>query len=195
MYYKNEKKDCKSIINTATIGKPTINSRTFTSIFIAITLSSMVTGALLSISIIQRVNAQMSNGSISMGGSMMGGIKNGTGSNMSIGSNMGSNMMAIPAKAPQLNITTAAPPISPSMFKSMAPQMHVDLINATMIAQNWVGSSSHAVSSMIGIQNGSPVYTIWVIDSNSGLHQIVVDPLNGKVVFANQPMSMSGPFS
>jgi hypothetical protein len=77
----------------------------------------------------------------------------------------------------------------------MASQMHVDLINATMIAQKWVGSNSHAVSSMLGIQNGSPVYTIWIIDNNSGLHQIVVDPQNGKVMFANQPMFMSGPFS
>jgi hypothetical protein len=108
---------------------------------------------------------------------------------------MGSNMMAIPPKAPQLNITTAAPPISPTEFKSMASQIHVDLINATMIAQKWVGSNSRAVSSMVAIQNGTPVYTIWVIDSNSGLHQILVDPQNGKVVFANQPMSMSGPFS
>jgi hypothetical protein len=133
----------------------------------------------------QRVNVQMSNNS-SMTGSMMS-----SGSNMS----MGSNMMAIPAKAPQLNITTAAPPVTPATFKSLASQMHIDLVNATMIAQKWVGSNSHAVSSMSGIQNGSPVYTIWIIDSNSGLHQIVVDPQNGKVVFANQPMSMTGPFS
>jgi hypothetical protein len=133
----------------------------------------------------QRVSAQMSNNS-SMSDNMMS-----VGNNM----NMGSNMMAIPAKATQLNITTAAPPISPNIFKSMASQMHVDLINATMIAQKWVGSNSHAVSSMLGIQNGSPVYTIWIIDNNSGLHQIVVDPQNGKVMFANQPMSMTGPFS
>ena len=133
----------------------------------------------------QRVYAQMSNN-----GSMTGNMMN-SGSNVS----MGSNMMAIPAKAPQLNITTAAPPVTPATFKSLASQMHIDLINATMIAQKWVGSNSHAVSSMVGIQNGSPVYTIWIIDSNSGLHQIVVDPQNGKVVFANQPMSMTGPFS
>jgi len=100
-------------------------------------------------------------------------------------------MMAIPAKAPQLNITTAAPPISPTMFKSMASEIHVDLINATMIAQKWVGSNSHAVSSMVALQNGTPVSC----DSNSGLHQILIDSQSGKVVFANQPMSMSGPFS
>jgi hypothetical protein len=99
------------------------------------------------------------------------------------------------AKDPQLNITIAAPPISPTAFNSLASQMHVDLINATMIAQKWIGSNSHAVSSMVAIQNGTPLYTIWVIDSNSGLHQILVDPQNRKVVFANQPMSMSGPFS
>jgi len=116
---------------------------------------------------------------------------------MSSGSNMsmGSNMMAIAAKAPQLNITTAAPPVTPATFKSMGSQMHINLVNATIIAQKWVGNNSHAVSSMVGIQNGSPVYTIWIIDSNSGLHQILVDPKNGKVVFANQPMSMTGPFS
>jgi len=134
---------------------------------------------------LQRMYAQMSNNS-SMAGSMMS-----SGGNMS----MASNMMAIPAKAPQLNITVAAPPGTPATFKSFASQMHIDLIKAAMIAQKWVGSDSHAVSSMVGIQNGSPVYTIWIIDSNSGLHQIVVDPQNGKVLFANQPMSMTGPFS
>ena len=113
------------------------------------------------------------------------------GSNMS----MGSNMMAIPGRAPQLNITIAAPPLTPAMFKSLAPQLHIDLVNAIMIAQKWVGGTSHAISSTIGIQNGSPVYSISVIDGNSGLHQIVVDPQNGKVLLANQPMSMTGPFS
>jgi hypothetical protein len=119
----------------------------------------------------QTVDGQMSKSS-SMAGSMMSSSRNANSSNMS----MGSNMMAIPAKAPQLNITTAAPPITPTMFKSLASQMHIDLVNATVIAQKWVGGNSHAVSSMVGIQNGSPVYTIWIIDSNSGLHQIVVDP-------------------
>jgi hypothetical protein len=38
----------------------------------------------------------------------------------------------------------------------------------------------------------APVYSIWVIDKNSGSHLIVVDPQNGKVLFANQPMSMTG---
>ncbi|PWU80188.1 MAG: hypothetical protein DLM72_13510 [Candidatus Nitrosopolaris wilkensis] len=64
-----------------------------------------------------------------------------------------------------------------------------------MIAEKWAGNNSNAVSSMVGIQNGSPVYTIWVIDSNSGLHQILVDPVNGRVLLAYQPMSMTGPFS
>jgi len=38
-------------------------------------------------------------------------------------------------------------------------------------------------------------YSIWVIDGNSGLHQIVLDPQNGVVLLANQTMSMTGPFS
>ncbi|MGC1927981.1 MAG: hypothetical protein WA667_03330 [Candidatus Nitrosopolaris sp.] len=33
------------------------------------------------------------------------------------------------------------------------------------------------------------------IDSSSGLHKSVVDPENGKVLLAYQPMSMTGPFS
>lgn len=163
--------------------------------FVSLIISLMATGIVLSILTIQRVDAQMSNNSGGMGGSMTGSMmssgKNSNNNNMS----MGSNMMAIPAKAPQLNITTAAPPISPTMFKSLSSQMHVDLINATMIAQKWVGSNSHAVSSMVALQNGTPMFTIWVIDSDSGLHQLLVDPQSGKVVFANQPMSMTGPFS
>jgi hypothetical protein len=174
MHYKNK----KVYINR------TYTATTFVFALITTIVLSAAAGGVSYITM-QRVDAQMSNNS-SMTGSMMS-----SGSNMS----MASNMMAIPAKAPQLNITTAAPPVSPATFKSLASQMHIDLINATTIAQKWVGSNSHAVSSMIGIQNGSPVYTIWIIDSNSGLHQIVVDPQNGKVVFANQPMSMTGPFS
>ena len=164
----------------------TTTNSTFAFVLIAVILSSVAVIATSSISTMHRVDAQMSNSS-NMAGSMM--------SNGKTSSEMGSNMMAIPAKAPVLNITTAPPPITPTTFKSMESQMHVDLIKATMIAEKWIGSNSHAVSSMVGIQNGSPVYTIWVIDNNSGLHQIVVDPQNGKIMFANQPMSMIGPFS
>src|SRR5215469_14190626 len=176
MYHRNKKEYHRKSPNT-------ITNSIFGFTLIAVILSSVAVIATSSISTIHRVGAQMSNS-----GSMMGNSK-------SSSSEMGSNMMAIPAKAPVLNITTAVPPITPAAFKSMASQIHIDLTKATMIAEKWVGGNSHAVSSMIGIQNGSPVYIIWIIDSNSGLHQIVVDPQNGKIMFANQPMSMSGPFS
>ena len=162
---------------------------TFAFVLVTVMLSSIAVVTISSISTIQKVDAQMNNSS-NMAGSMM---SNGNGESSSSG--MSSNMMALPTKAPVLNITTAAPPITPAMLKSMASQIHIDLTNATMTAEKWVGSNSHAVSSAVGMQNGFPVYTIWVIDSNSGLHQIVVDPQNGKVLFANQPMSMTGPFS
>jgi len=180
MYHRNKKEYHRNSPNT-------ITNSIFGFTLIAVILSSVALIATSSISTMHRVGAQMSN-SGNMAGSMMGNSK-------SSSSEMGSNMMAIPAKAPVLNITTAAPPITPAAFKSMASQIHIDLTKATMIAEKWVGGNSHAVSSMIGIQNGSPVYTIWIIDSNSGLHQIVVDPQNGKIMFANQPMSMTGPFS
>src|SRR5215469_7313106 len=177
MYYRNKKECHRSTPHTTT-------NSVFAFTLIAVILSSAAVIATSSISTMHRVGAQMSNGN--MAGSMMGNSK-------SSSNGMGSNMMAIPAKAPVLNITTAAPPITPAAFKSMASQIHIDLTKATVIAEKWVGGNSHAVSSMIGIQNGSPVYTIWIIDSNSG-HQIV-DPQNGKIMFANQPMSMTGPFS
>src|SRR5262249_18231750 len=180
MYYRNKKEYHRN-------SPKTITNSIFAFTLIAVILSSVAVIATSSISTMHRVGAQMSN-SGNMAGSMMGNSK-------SSSSEMGSNMMAIPAKAPVLNITTAAPPITPAAFKSMASQIHIDLTKATMVAEKWVGGNSHAVSSMIGIQNGSPVYTIWIIDSNSGLHQIVVDPQNGKIMFANQPMSVTGPFS
>jgi uncharacterized membrane protein YkoI len=180
MYHRSKKEYHRNSPNT-------ITNSIFGFTLIAVILSSVAVIATSSISMMHRVGAQMSN-SGNMAGSTMGNSK-------SSSSEMGSNMMAIPAKAPVLNITTAAPPITPAAFKSMASQIHIDLTKATMIAEKWVGGNSHAVSSMIGIQNGSPVYTIWIIDSNSGLHQIVVDPQNGKIMFANQPMSMTGPFS
>ena len=153
---------------------------------IILLLIGLGAASISAISSLHPLDAQMSNSN--MTGSMMG---SGTSSK---NQSMGSNMMTM-AKTPVLNITTSAPPITPAMFKSMASKMHVNLINATMIAEEWVGNNSDAVSSMVGVQNGLPVYTIWVIDSNSGLHQIVVDPENGKVLFAYQPMSMTGPFS
>ena len=184
MNYRNKKENHIDDANT----NKTTNSM-FAFLLLAVIVSSVSVVTTTSISM-HHVDAQMNNSS-NMGENMK---SSGGNSNMSMSMNS-SNMMAIPAKTPQLNITTAAPPISPTMFKSMASQIHVDLINATMIAQKWVGSNSHAVSSMVALQNGTPVYTIWIVDSNSGLHQILVDPQNGKVVFANQPMSMSGPFS
>ena len=108
---------------------------------------------------------------------------------------MGSSKMMMPtAKPPELNITTAGPPITPTVFKSMASQIHINLVNATMIAEKWVGNNSQAMSSMVGVQNGHLIYTIWIVDSSLGLHQIVVDPENGNVLLSNQPMSMTGPF-
>jgi hypothetical protein len=187
MHYKNDKGDFVFTANTTMI----TSSITFIFLLVTLVLSFVVIWAVLSASIIPRVEAKMNDNDTM--GSMMSSSSNSMGSNMS--SNMGSNMMTIPAKAPQLNISTAAPPLTPAMFKQIAPQMHVDLTNATMIAEKWVGGNSHAVSSVVGIQDGVPVYSIWVIDGNSGLHQIVVDPQNGKVLFANQPMSMTGPFS
>ena len=175
MCYKQKNGDLNRIITST-------NSIFVSALITSIVLSAAVGG--LSSLTIQRVSAQMSNNS-SMTDNIM------SGSNMG----MGSNMMTIPPKTPQLNITITAPPLTPAMFKSLAPQMHIDLVNAIMIAQKWVGSTSHAISSTIGNQNGSSLYSIWVIDGNSGLHQIVVDPQNGKVLLANQPMSMTGPFS
>jgi len=160
MYHRNKKEYYRNSPNT-------ITNSIFGFTLIAVILSSVALIATSSISTMHRVGAQMCN-SGNMAGSMMGTSK-------SSSSEMGSNMMAIPAKAPVLNITTAAPPITPAAFKSMASQIHIDLAKATMIAEKWVGGNSHAVSSMIGIQNGSSVCTIWIIDSNSGLHQIVVD--------------------
>jgi len=153
---------------------------------IILLLVGLGAASISAISSLQPVDAQMSNSN--MTGGMMG-----SGSS-SQNQSMGSNMMTT-AKTPVLNITTSAPPITPTMFKSMVSKMRVNLINATMIAEKWVGNNSDAVSSMVGVQNGLPVYTIWVMDSNSGLHQILVDPENGKVLFAYQPMSMTGPFS
>jgi hypothetical protein len=193
MYYKN--KNWHHIMtNKTTITTSAIKSRILPFLLVTVILSSIAFGNISAISTMHRVDAKMSNTNVMAGTMMMNSSSTSSGSRGS-SMDMGSNMMAIPAKAPVLNITTAAPPVTPAMFKSMASQIRIDLPNATMIAEKWAGSNSHAISSMIGMQNGSPVYTIWVIDSDSGLHQIVVDPQDGKVLFANQPMSMSGPFS
>src|SRR5215467_5505710 len=118
MCYKQKNGDLNRIITST-------NSIFVSALITSIVLSAAVGG--LSSLTIQRVSAQMSNNS-SMTNNIM------SGSNMG----MGSNMVTIPPKTPQLNITIAAPPLTPAMFKSLAPQMHIDLVNAIMIAQKWL---------------------------------------------------------
>lgn len=72
--------------------------------------------------------------------------------------------------------------ITPEVFKSMKSQMHVNLVNATVIAEKSVGNNSQAISSVMSVQNGHLIYNIWVIDASLGLHQIAVDGTNGKVL-------------
>jgi hypothetical protein len=69
-----------------------------------------------------------------------------------------------------------------NMSQEIGPQIHVSLANASTIAENTVGPNSHAVLVRFGVVRGFLVYTAFVSDINHGIHTVLVDAGNGKVL-------------
>jgi hypothetical protein len=70
--------------------------------------------------------------------------------------------------------------------KEIGPQIHVSLANASTIAEKTVGPNAHAVSVRFGAVRGFLVYIALVSDINHGIHTILVDAGNGKVLSSTQ---------
>jgi pimeloyl-ACP methyl ester carboxylesterase len=68
------------------------------------------------------------------------------------------------------------------MAKSIGVQIHVSLANASTIAEKFVGTNAHAVSARLGEVRGFLAYIALISDTNHGMHNVVVDAGNGKVL-------------
>ena len=72
--------------------------------------------------------------------------------------------------------------------QAIASQVKVSLTNASSIAEQSVGLNSHAIKSELDMKREYLTYRIVVVDNNFEMHEVVVDPVNGEVLFTG-PLS------
>ena len=72
------------------------------------------------------------------------------------------------------------------LAKTAGSAVHLSLANASTIAERSVGPNSHALSVRIGVVRGFVVYIALVADINHGIHKVLVDAGNGKVLRSTQ---------
>jgi hypothetical protein len=72
------------------------------------------------------------------------------------------------------------------LAKKAGSEVHLSLANASTIAEKTVGPNSHAVSVRIGVVRGFVVFIALVSDINHGIHSVLVDAGNGKVLSSTQ---------
>ena len=96
-------------------------------------------------------------------------------------------------KREQQNITGSIP-IQSTISQIIRSKIQVPLDQAVSTAQNSVGANSSVVAAFLRPINGFLVYNIGVLDANNMIHKIIVDPGNGKVLYASEGQHM-GSFS
>ncbi|MDQ6863402.1 MAG: hypothetical protein M3044_06230 [Thermoproteota archaeon] len=72
--------------------------------------------------------------------------------------------------------------LGPTIAKAIASQVHVNLANASMIAEKAVGANAHSAAVRIGVVHGFLVYMALVVDSSNNFHGVLVDAGNGQVL-------------
>jgi hypothetical protein len=72
------------------------------------------------------------------------------------------------------------------LAKKPGSEVHLSLATASTIAEQTVGPNSHAVSVRIGVVRGFVVYVALVSDINHGIHTLLVDAGNGKVLSSTE---------
>jgi hypothetical protein len=72
------------------------------------------------------------------------------------------------------------------LAKKAGSEVHLSLANASTIAEKTVGPNSHAISVRIGVVRGFVVFVALVSDINHGIHTVLVDAGNGKVLRSTQ---------
>lgn len=76
--------------------------------------------------------------------------------------------------------------VSNALSQIIQSKVHTTLSDAATSAEKLVGINSHATSANLKEQRGYLVYTIWTLDGNNNSHKVIVDPGNGKVLFAQR---------
>ena len=74
--------------------------------------------------------------------------------------------------------------VSNALSQMIQSKVHTTLGNAAAGAEKAVGINSHATSANLGEERGYLVYTVRIVDGNSNSHKVIVDPGNGRVLFA-----------
>ena len=105
-----------------------------------------------------------------------------------MGGNSGQNKLNMTIGVYGPNITGSVA-LRPTIAKAIESRVNVSLVNAATIAEKAMGANTHAVSVRIGVVHGFLVYIALVIDSNYGLHTVLVDAGNGKVLSSAQMSS------
>ncbi len=116
----------------------------------------------------QSAIAQMSSSSSSSSGNMTAG-----------GSSQNQTNMMMGTYGPNITGSIA---LGPTIAKAIASQVHVNLANASMIAEKAVGANAHSAAVRIGVVHGFLVYMALVVDSSNNFHGVLVDAGNGKVL-------------
>jgi uncharacterized membrane protein YkoI len=76
--------------------------------------------------------------------------------------------------------------VSNALSQIIQSKVHTTLGNAATSAEKAVGINSHATSANLGEERGYLVYTVRIVDGNSNSHKVIMDPGNGRVLFAQQ---------
>ena len=74
--------------------------------------------------------------------------------------------------------------VSNALSQMIQSKVHTTLGNTAAGAEKAVGINSHATSANLGEERGYLVYTVRIVDGNSNFHKVIVDPGNGRVLFA-----------
>jgi hypothetical protein len=76
--------------------------------------------------------------------------------------------------------------VSNALSQIIQSKVHTTLSDAAKSAESFVGTDSHATSANLKEERGYLVYTIRTIDANNNSNKVIVDPGNGKVLFAQR---------
>jgi len=135
-------------------------------------LSSVILAALLAWGTVS-MTAQTTSGQMKAGPNMM---------NKNMSGTMESSRMSMMKGE---NITGSINLMS-TISKAIVSEVKVSLSDAAASAEKSVGNGSHAVAAHIAGDNGYLVYNIAVVDPNSKVHKIIIDPADGKILLSRE---------
>ena len=87
---------------------------------------------------------------------------------------------------PSLSNWTGSIRLSNALSQIIQSKVHTTLSDAATSAEKLVGTNSHATSANLREERGYLVYAVLVKDGYNNSHKVIVDPGNGKVLFAQR---------